>query len=477
MSSLWAQRRSATDVKLSGLCGGLAARWGVDPTLVRVGCAVLALSGGIGVVLYLAGWFLLPVAGRTRAPVDDLLGEQARRWPREAWVAVVVFACIAVFSVFGSLTPFGFGPAVILALIWYFGYYRTRSGQPSTPVSADRAQVTTRSAEPGVPVTPFTQAAEAWRVRMAEHAQAEASGRPEGFGQIEEYQTGEYAQTDGSARTGDYIQSEHGGKATGPAPRRSSRPSVTTWPLSPTPQGATAWDGIPTDVAQAFWAHPDPAGLFTEPEPPTPTPSRRSSLAARRLRLAGITTLGVVLAGLGVMDLVGVAVPVVMYLAAAVLVVGLTLVVATWWGRARGILPVGILLGLALVAATAVAPAITERNFGSEQLVYASPTALPTDGDMLDLGRLEVDLRALPVRRDLTYRAQVDLGSLEVTVPSDTAVRIVYHVASGVVSADGVELASGNGLDSVVEPPGGPPGTPVLTLDLEVGRGQIVVNR
>ena len=37
MSSIWTVRRSASDVKLTGLCGGVAEHWGVDPVLVRVG--------------------------------------------------------------------------------------------------------------------------------------------------------------------------------------------------------------------------------------------------------------------------------------------------------------------------------------------------------------------------------------------------------------------------------------------------------
>lgn len=41
---------------LAGVCAGLARTLGVDPTLVRLVFAVLALAGGAGVVLYLALW-------------------------------------------------------------------------------------------------------------------------------------------------------------------------------------------------------------------------------------------------------------------------------------------------------------------------------------------------------------------------------------------------------------------------------------
>ena len=98
MSSIWTIRRSATDVKLTGLCGGVAQHWGIDPVLVRVGWALLALSGGIGVVLYVAGWLLIPVEGSDKALVDDLFGESVRRWPKELWITLVVVASLALIA-------------------------------------------------------------------------------------------------------------------------------------------------------------------------------------------------------------------------------------------------------------------------------------------------------------------------------------------------------------------------------------------
>jgi signal transduction histidine kinase len=48
--------RSGRDRIVAGVCGGLATRLGVDPTLVRLVFALLALAGGAGIVLYLALW-------------------------------------------------------------------------------------------------------------------------------------------------------------------------------------------------------------------------------------------------------------------------------------------------------------------------------------------------------------------------------------------------------------------------------------
>jgi signal transduction histidine kinase len=48
--------RSEADRIVAGVCGGIAARLGVDPTLVRLVFALLALAGGAGILLYLALW-------------------------------------------------------------------------------------------------------------------------------------------------------------------------------------------------------------------------------------------------------------------------------------------------------------------------------------------------------------------------------------------------------------------------------------
>ncbi len=166
MSSMWTIRRSASDAKVAGLCGGVALRWNVDPVLVRVGWALLALSGGVGLVLYLAGWLLIPVEGKDTAPADDLFGTTIRRWPRELWVSLVVLASLAVFAAFGKLTPFSFGPAIVIAVVWYFGVYKQRQAgrteRPTPPLSVEPGTPAVPEPQllryPGPP-TPFTEAA------------------------------------------------------------------------------------------------------------------------------------------------------------------------------------------------------------------------------------------------------------------------------------------------------------------------------
>ena len=52
--------KSSRDKKISGLCGGIAEWLGVDPTIVRLAWAVLALGWGTGVLLYFVCALVLP---------------------------------------------------------------------------------------------------------------------------------------------------------------------------------------------------------------------------------------------------------------------------------------------------------------------------------------------------------------------------------------------------------------------------------
>src|SRR4029450_89229 len=89
-------------------------------------------------------------------------------------------------------------------------------------------------------------------------------------------------------------------------------------------------------------------------EPPPAAPVRLSDAkSAKRLRMVSLIALGLTLSGLGVAQALGVTIPLAGYLAASLLVIGATLVVATWLGLARGLLPVGALLAVAVLIVTA----------------------------------------------------------------------------------------------------------------------------
>ncbi|MCE1252971.1 MAG: PspC domain-containing protein [Anaerolineae bacterium] len=58
--------RSQTDKMLSGVCGGLAEKFNIDSSLVRLIFVLLAIFGGHGLLIYVILWLILPVAPDNR---------------------------------------------------------------------------------------------------------------------------------------------------------------------------------------------------------------------------------------------------------------------------------------------------------------------------------------------------------------------------------------------------------------------------
>jgi phage shock protein PspC (stress-responsive transcriptional regulator) len=52
--------RSTSDRMVAGVAGGIAEYLSVDPVVVRILFAALALFGGGGIILYLVCWLLMP---------------------------------------------------------------------------------------------------------------------------------------------------------------------------------------------------------------------------------------------------------------------------------------------------------------------------------------------------------------------------------------------------------------------------------
>ena len=66
-------RRSISDVKVAGVCGGIAEYFGVDATLVRLAWALLTIFPGaivLGVLAYLIAWAVMPPA--TAVPLQPV---------------------------------------------------------------------------------------------------------------------------------------------------------------------------------------------------------------------------------------------------------------------------------------------------------------------------------------------------------------------------------------------------------------------
>jgi phage shock protein C len=68
--------RSREGRMVAGVCSGLARCFGWDVTMVRVIVAVLCvITGGTGVLAYLAMWALIPEEGEKSSLAEDLVGK------------------------------------------------------------------------------------------------------------------------------------------------------------------------------------------------------------------------------------------------------------------------------------------------------------------------------------------------------------------------------------------------------------------
>ena len=53
-------RKSQTDKKIAGVCGGIGEYFGIDPTLVRLGFVALSCLAGSGLAVYIIAAIIMP---------------------------------------------------------------------------------------------------------------------------------------------------------------------------------------------------------------------------------------------------------------------------------------------------------------------------------------------------------------------------------------------------------------------------------
>jgi phage shock protein C len=59
---------------LAGVCVGLADYFGVDVNLVRLGFGIFTVFWGLGALIYVLAWVVLPEEGETSSILESLVG-------------------------------------------------------------------------------------------------------------------------------------------------------------------------------------------------------------------------------------------------------------------------------------------------------------------------------------------------------------------------------------------------------------------
>jgi phage shock protein PspC (stress-responsive transcriptional regulator) len=268
------------------------------------------------------------------------------------------------------------------------------------------------------------------------------------------------------------------GSAVATAPLPPAPPVSTTTTTAPLAPPAPGQDPTAPTADLPVWSPPppppDPAAAWGPPPPRRPR--RRPFLGPLTFAAALIVTgLALVLDNLDVVDLTFGQV-----LAVFLTVLGGGLLIGTWWGRAWGLIPVG-LLAVPVVAIAALAGSVpvegdvAERLFQPTTAAEVRPSYRLTGGELiLDLSNVDFEPGSPPIE------ASVAGGRVLVVVPDEVAADIRGRVGVGSLDLLG-EVDSGAQVDSTVTRPAATPPAegvaPTVRLDLQTGFGVIEVRR
>ncbi|MFT4086569.1 MAG: PspC domain-containing protein, partial [Gordonia sp. (in: high G+C Gram-positive bacteria)] len=134
---LWNTRpvRLPADGMATGVCAGIAARYRVDPTLVRVAFVVATVFGGSGVLVYIAALLCFPSVNHLPHQVRE---ERRRRRfpavPRFVWMIVATVVVVSMLGSDSTWTSSGVVSAGALLLGWWLLYQRTPVAPAGTSV-------------------------------------------------------------------------------------------------------------------------------------------------------------------------------------------------------------------------------------------------------------------------------------------------------------------------------------------------------
>ncbi len=224
--------------------------------------------------------------------------------------------------------------------------------------------------------------------------------------------------------------------------------------VTPSPQAPSHW----ADVETA----PTPVGSV--PHAPPGPPVTSVTLAAVAVVIGLLVTIGQF----------GVTIPAAATFGAALTVLGAGLIYGAFYGRPRGLVPVGLLLVMGL----AIAPAVDAFSEGGTGTREYSPITQSAVLDAYDLGAgpLDLDLRQVDFTEDQTITVSVGAGYAEIWLPEDVNVIVDAETSAGYVElfgreytgvfASGQDARSANELDR-----------PTINLVVDVTFGYVEVRR
>ncbi|HSR15042.1 MAG TPA: PspC domain-containing protein, partial [Gemmatimonadales bacterium] len=128
--------RLRDDRILGGVGSGIARHWNVDPWLPRIGFLIMAVMGGLGVLLYLAAWVLMPEEGAERSIAEGWVGGLRGAG---AWLGVFLIVAAGVWIAAATeLVSAGLAWGIALLVVGVLLY---RGRLPEPPLRPPRRPV------------------------------------------------------------------------------------------------------------------------------------------------------------------------------------------------------------------------------------------------------------------------------------------------------------------------------------------------
>ncbi|MFI7548333.1 PspC domain-containing protein [Micromonospora sediminimaris] len=448
---------------LAGVCAAVGRATNTDPVLWRVLLAVLGFFGGVGILVYVAAWLIIPGEGDTASPIESMLG---RGRSSMSPVTVIVLGVVVAVG-FGFVVTDAFRAVLLGAAILVGGALllnrqqreaRPESAVPGTP----DAGVGASPPPPPGPVPPVSYPGPT----------AYPAAYPE-FGRTTTVAPPVF-------------------HPAGPTSGVPSAPSVPGGPEEPTMQlpTASAW---PTSAAAAGPAVTPPTyrppfaphGPYAGPPkvaPPPPPKSKPPRKPRERSALGAVTfsLIFVALGLVGVLDLLDVfEIGASAYFAAALAVIGLGLLVGTWFGRARWLIALGLVTAAALAVVTVVES--YDRVRGVDGAVTWAPTSHRDLAVRYEqsFGDAVLDLRAIDFdQQETEITVAINFGEATVVLPPNVDVTAVTQVTAGDANVLGqrTQGMDNRPVDVVDLGPDGAGGGK-LRLNLHVNAGHMEVTR
>jgi len=355
-------RRRSDDRVIAGVANGMGEFLNVDPLLIRIGFVGLMVFGGLGLLLYVGAWLLVPEEGRDDSIIEQLLERAGLTTSRFLVGLLLVVGALLFFGGMGNAVAYsdiaiGLGVALMVIVL---GGVILRQGKLES------------------------------------------------------------------------------GAVTAPAP-----------------------GSVPKAAPRA--------------DPVVARPARAARQPRKRARSPlGWYVLGAMLTAIGLLALAtnvsGAAVDLGQFFGVALAVLGLGLVAAAWWGHARLLILLGILLLPPAIAASFITAPI-EGGLGYHRFSPTSPDELRGEYRLVG-GQVELDLTGVEAGSEpIEIAASVAVGEVFVLLPADAVIELDADVGLGGLFLFGA-YQSGTALEDryVIDGAG-----PQFVLGLEAGIGAVRV--